>query len=864
MDGKGAQTRTRPSGEATSTPCSPLASRARHQPGLAAMPPPPAPHLCCGPAHHGATNAADQRRMRNDLPVLYSNWRNAGTLNVPIEREAGDVARNKQTIKTIRDAAASRLWRCHRSGLTSLMVVSVLAFAALIVPSASLAQVTTQSSTTQPSTTQPTLDDALKAVQEAAEREGTKLVVVERTATTPTTPAATSAEAARLEKAVMAVERAVAIAINTFPRIGTAISETISDRGPDEPSNAGALTLLLTLIALVVAFAAEFFLRRRTVSALDVRMQSPPQTRAEQLGLGLARFVADVACLALFAVLAMVVVFIATAPDGVVRAGAMAIVSALLLWRAFAIMFGTLFQPGRSRYRVLRMPDDEARALFNALLALAAIACVLSAGVSWLTAMGLPANVEHVLTVTVRLVSTLGLVAIVIMHRKAITTMLFGESEPLSDPLWRRFARAAWAPALIVYFIAAWAIASVRNILDLGFDDNLVAGPVLAALVAILTYAVLVLIIDRHFSQPLVTVDLGDGETVERPLPKTTMRQEFHDLFSRCAGILAAFAWLVALLQIWGVSIFRADHPLVQVLGLLVVAFGAYLAYNATRIWFDQKIAEETPEGEGEAGEEGMGTGASRLSTLLPIFRNFILITIIVLSVMVLLAELGVNIAPLFAGAGVVGLAVGFGAQTLIRDIFSGAFFLLDDAFRKGEYVEVSGTMGSVERIMIRSMQLRHHNGPLHTIPFGEITQLTNYSRDWVVMKLPIRLPFDVDIEKVRKLVKSLGREMASDPELKDMFLEPPKSQGVVDIDDSAMILRIKFMTRPGNQFIARRHVFTRLQQMFAREGIRFADRRVTVHVDTDGDLDEEDKAKALAAAAAAVAKEQTAKPAAR
>ncbi|MEM8852985.1 MAG: mechanosensitive ion channel family protein [Pseudomonadota bacterium] len=751
-------------------------------------------------------------------------------------------------------AAAGSLWRWHQAVLTAAMVAFVLAFAALIVPSQGFAQETTQQS----------LDEALKAVQDAAEREGTKLVVVERTATTPTEAAAAPAEAARLEKAVIAVERAVAIAINTFPQIGPAISSAISDRDPDDPSNVGGLTLLLTLIALVVAFAAEFFLRRRTVSALDVRMQSPPQTRAEQLGLGLARFVADVACLALFAVLAMVVVFIATAPDGIVRGGAVAIVNAVVLWRAFAIMFGTLFQPGRNRYRVLRMADDDANNIFKALLALGAFVCVFAAGIGWLTALGMPAEAERVLTVTVRLVSTLGLVVIVIVHRKAITAMLFGESDPENDPLWQRFARAAWAPALIVYFVAAWAVAGVRNILDLGFDDNLVAGPVLAAMVAILTYAVLVLIIDRHFSQPLVTVDLGEGETVERPLPKTTIRQEFHDLFSRCAGILAAFAWLVALLLIWGVSIFRADHPLVQVLGLLVVAFGAYLAYNATRIWFDHKIAEETPEGAGEAGEEGMGTGASRLSTLLPIFRNFILLTIIVLSVMVLLAELGVNIAPLFAGAGVVGLAVGFGAQTLIRDIFSGAFFLLDDAFRKGEYVEVSGTMGSVERIMIRSMQLRHHNGPLHTIPFGEITQLTNYSRDWVVMKLPIRLPFDVDIEKVRKLVKSLGREMASDPELADMFLEPPKSQGVVDIDDSAMILRIKFMTRPGNQFIARRHVFTRLQQMFAREGIRFADRRVTVHVDTEGQVDEEEKAKALAAAAAAVSKEQTTKPAAR
>ena len=97
------------------------------------------------------------------------------------------------------------------------------------------------------------------------------------------------------------------------------------------------------------------------------------------------------------------------------------------------------------------------------------------------------------------------------------------------------------------------------------------------------------------------------------------------------------------------------------------------------------------------------------------------------------LLELGINVSPLFASAGVVGLAIGFGAQTLVRDIFSGAFYLFDDAFRRGEYVDIGTVKGTVEKISVRSFQLRHHLGPLHTIPFGEIHSLTNYSRDWVM-----------------------------------------------------------------------------------------------------------------------------------
>jgi small-conductance mechanosensitive channel len=200
---------------------------------------------------------------------------------------------------------------------------------------------------------------------------------------------------------------------------------------------------------------------------------------------------------------------------------------------------------------------------------------------------------------------------------------------------------------------------------------------------------------------------------------------------------------------------------------------------------------------------------------------------------MMLLLEVGVNIAPLFAGAGILGLAIGFGAQTLIRDIFSGLFFLVDDAFRVGEYIETGAAKGTVERISIRSMQLRHQNGPLHTIPFGEIQQLTNYSRDWVIMKLPLRVTLDTDPERVRKLIKRLGQELLGDPLVGPKFVEPLKSQGVLSIDNFGMVIRVKFMTRPGDQFVARRVVYARIHELFEQEGIEFASRDVRVRVDS-------------------------------
>ena len=119
--------------------------------------------------------------------------------------------------------------------------------------------------------------------------------------------------------------------------------------------------------------------------------------------------------------------------------------------------------------------------------------------------------------------------------------------------------------------------------------------------------------------------------------------------------------------------------------------------------------------------------------------RNFALFIVLVMASLSALAAMGLQIGPLLAGAGVVGIAVGFGAQTLVRDILSGVFFLLDDAFRVGEQIESGDIRGTVESFSLRSVKLRHLNGQLHTVPFGDLKAITNYSRDWVVETLHAR-----------------------------------------------------------------------------------------------------------------------------
>ncbi len=277
-----------------------------------------------------------------------------------------------------------------------------------------------------------------------------------------------------------------------------------------------------------------------------------------------------------------------------------------------------------------------------------------------------------------------------------------------------------------------------------------------------------------------------------------------------------------------------------QVAVTLLVAYGIW---QAVRIYIDRKIAEEDAEfaaaGHDPAEAEIGGTGMSRRRTLFPLFKRSVQMVLGIIVLMIVLSSLGVDIAPILAGAGVVGLAIGFGSQTLVRDIVSGAFFLIDDAFRLGEYIDVGSVQGTVEKISLRSFRLRHHRGAIHTVPFGTIDTLTNYSRDWVIMKLKFRVPFDTDVRAIKKMFKKIGMDLLEHPEIGEDFLQPFKSQGVFEVDDYGLVIRAKFTAKPGRQFMIRKEAYIAVQEAFAANGIEFARPEIKVTVEDETDDDE-------------------------
>jgi small-conductance mechanosensitive channel len=268
------------------------------------------------------------------------------------------------------------------------------------------------------------------------------------------------------------------------------------------------------------------------------------------------------------------------------------------------------------------------------------------------------------------------------------------------------------------------------------------------------------------------------------------------------------------------------------VLNAMIVLLVADFAWHVIRTLIDKHIHASAVPGDGHGhghGDEGEAidpTEASRrarMRTLLPILRNILFIVFLVMAVLMALSAMGVQIAPLIAGAGVVGVAVGFGAQTLVKDVISGIFYLLDDAFRVGEYIVSGNYRGTVESFSLRSIKLRHHRGPLYTVPFGSLGAVQNMSRDWVIDKVTLGLTYDTNLDKVKKIIKQVGKELMADPTLAPSIIETLKMQGVVEYGDFAIKVGLKMMCKPGQQFVVRRRAYAMIKKLFDENGIEFA-----------------------------------------
>ena len=219
-----------------------------------------------------------------------------------------------------------------------------------------------------------------------------------------------------------------------------------------------------------------------------------------------------------------------------------------------------------------------------------------------------------------------------------------------------------------------------------------------------------------------------------------------------------------------------------------------------------------------------------RENTLIHIFTFSLRIVILILVTLMLLQELGVMIAPILAGAGIVGLAFGFGGQYLIRDIIAGLFIIMENQYRIGDVVAFGGTTGLVEDISLRRTVLRDMNGTVHYVPHGEIKTVSNLSKSFSRVNLDVGVAYDSDIEKVAATVNRVGRELAEDPRWRELIITAPQFVRVQELADSAVVIKIMGDTRPQKQWDVAGEVRKRILAAFVREGIEIPFPQRVVH----------------------------------
>jgi small-conductance mechanosensitive channel len=566
--------------------------------------------------------------------------------------------------------------------------------------------------------------------------------------------------------------------------------------------NGGAAALALAAAIFLAAWALERLARARLgPGRAPATTETPAFTDRCVRAFGF--FLRRIAGLAVFTAGALVLARLATPLDPAAPELLRALLAPVLWFRIIRLAIETLAAPDAPERRPMGFTEGEAAAVWRAARLLTWATLAIGVLRALLTeAVGLAPEGQAARVALILILSAVTAVFFLWIGRPvgALAARALAGAERQAGRLDLLAARWSWLYAGLAAVDGALKAMGALGVLSRGTTTG--TGPSLLILCL----------------APLAIIGLGAWRA---EIPAKGRRKLLPAAFALAEGLIAIGAAML-LLTIWGISPYRQEGAtgFARLLPALIEA--GMVAVVGIAIWRAISTALATPPrpGPGEPIDEEVVRTASRLDTILPLLRGFALAVIGVVGGMTALAAIGVDIAPLLASAGVIGLAIGFGAQRLVSDVISGLFFLYEDAFRIGEYIETKSGKGVVERISIRSVRLRHHRGPVFTIPFSEMGTIQNHSRDWVKVKFTFAVPSDEDVEVIRKLVKKVGEGLLADPELEGKFLEPLKSQGAVAIVDSSYQIACKFTCKPGQQFLIRRKAIAAVQKALAEKGI--------------------------------------------
>jgi small conductance mechanosensitive channel len=507
---------------------------------------------------------------------------------------------------------------------------------------------------------------------------------------------------------------------------------------------------------------------------------------------------------------------------------ALILINAYLIVRGILVVAGMLLAPTAESLRILPLTDLTANYLFIWIRRLVGVSVFGFFFAEVALLLGLPGGGYTGLLGLMGLVITGLTVVFFLQNRVPVAVWIRGEGKA------RRARRLRDRFAGIWHVLAVLYVAAIYGVWVLGIEGGfqyLARATAVSAVILVASRLVMTgldRLLKRGFA---IRQDVRDRfpaleERANRYLPALRL------LLRWAVGLIAA----LALLETWGVDALGwLDTPLGKQLtesafSIMAVLVLALIFWEAVNTGVERYLNRTDAQG-------NMVERSVRIRTLLPLLRKVAITVLAVMVSLIVLSELGINIGPLLAGAGVIGLAVGFGAQTLVKDVITGLFILVEDTIAVGDWVTVGGHEGDVESLSIRTIRLRDVPGTVYTVPFSEVGTVINYTKDFSNMMVYVGISYRENVDEVMKVIEDLGREMAEDPALGADIIAPLETQGVSEFRDSAVVIRAKMMVRAGTQWGLKREFNRRLKNRFDELGIEipFPQRTITFGEDKEG-----------------------------
>ena len=604
--------------------------------------------------------------------------------------------------------------------------------------------------------TQQQYDELVKSVGQSVLQTLEEKGLVAKVVAAPSAFKPSGAEGEKpLAEQVVAIVGRIPKILAGYPDIGTDLVQ-LGERLDQTSVGGRGLWSYLTLLLVVGAAAllVEAGVGRLTRATSD-SLARQFSTNGGLWRVGVLAILDGLALLALWAVVqfGLGVLF---ANSGAQSQVAAIVLMSLVEWRAYVLFLRLYLRPGRPEIRIAPVPEESAHRLLR-LYGLVILAFV--AARAWVRILITPAALDAAILTNSFLLVVI-VILVVVRTRRDIAAWLLGLIE---DDAGKKGFKAALAlhwhwiavPILIVLGIAR-AYDALSNQFAVPPGAILTLNIIIGLLLAETLWAFIVR--SNRASTLAASGSPGGG----RLLP-FLVRAARATLWVIAAAVVVR-TWVVDVLGLLDEQAWQEfSHAWTTA---IVTALAAYLAWEAVHFATEPRSARPKAAMPGEESETVQApASASRLETLAPILRIVLGILIVVTAALMILSSLGISITPFIAGASVFGLAISFGSQTLVHDIVSGMFYLADDAFRVGEYIDCGKAKGTVEGFTLRSLRLRHQSGQIHTIPFGQLGQITNFSRDWSTLKFNLRFDRNTDLDKLRKVTKKVGLAMLEDPD---------------------------------------------------------------------------------------------------